>query len=238
MKAKFHLVFLFLLVPNLCFSATIISPNPPRIDGQSQLPFFPTGETGSRWQQVYGQQDFSTIAVGGGTITAIWFNGNVPFERTITNVQIFLSTTAEAPDSLSPVFAENIGFDETLVFGGPLVAQQVNGADPRFHWRIDLTTPFYYNPALGNLLLDVKKVGPFLHPPFPPPYGIEYSDSGTDRASAAFSSDVNSPTADTVMTRALLTMFSVTPIPEPNSVFLIAVAVALILLFLPTSRKA
>ena len=75
---------------------------------------------------------------------------------TLSNVIIQLSTTSrgdEGPGVLSPTFASNIGADVTTVYSGPLtITTTVPGT---FDYLVTFQTPFIYNPALGNLLLDV-----------------------------------------------------------------------------------
>jgi hypothetical protein len=67
------------------------------------------------------------------------------------NFQISLSTTSANWNTLSSTYANNIGPDNTMVFDGSL-AQPWTFGDTL---SISLTTPFLYNPADGNLLMDV-----------------------------------------------------------------------------------
>ena len=121
-------------------------------------------------QQVYGAQHFPAgIAL---LITELRFRpdrqyGNA-FNTIITNIQVRLSTTAKNPDGLSTTdglsatFANNIGADEVVVFSGALsMSSQFIGpptGPKNFDMVIPLTTPFIYNPAGGNLLLDVRNI--------------------------------------------------------------------------------
>jgi PEP-CTERM motif len=102
------------------------------------------------YQQVYAAADFGgpgtfeiaglefyhTIAVGGalnfGTFT------------------ISLSTTSAAVNGLdTAILSNNVGADNTVVFNGTLPALSSNVL------RFSLSSPFYYNSSMGNLLLDV-----------------------------------------------------------------------------------
>ena len=80
----------------------------------------------------------------------------------MSNVSIFLMTTANGPDALSTNFADNEGIDKTLVHSGPLSLSSANigsaGGPKAFDIVINLTTAFLYNPALGNLLLEVQNL--------------------------------------------------------------------------------
>ena len=128
------------------------------------------GDTGSlfplfssqpiRYQQVFGASQFSRLNLGGGLINRIAFRGHgpgVPFTGTVPQLQVNLSTTQKSPDGLSSTFADNVGSDDTQVFSGPFQSAVTFTGDPTdFEVVINFTTPFYYDPAKGNLLLDVR----------------------------------------------------------------------------------
>jgi hypothetical protein len=67
------------------------------------------------------------------------------------NWAISLSTTGKDWNTLSSTYSNNIGGNNTLVFNGNLSQPWVFGKT----LTINLTTPFTYNPADGNLLMDV-----------------------------------------------------------------------------------
>jgi acid phosphatase len=113
-----------------------------------------------RYQQVFDAAQFSRLNPGGGLINRIAFRGHgpgVPFTATVAQLQVNLSTTTKTPDGLSSTFAQNVGSDDTQVFSGPFQAAVTFTGDPtNFEVVINFTTPFYYDPAKGNLLLDVR----------------------------------------------------------------------------------
>jgi hypothetical protein len=79
---------------------------------------------------------------------------------TLPAVQINLSTTPKAPDGLSTTFASNVGNNDTVVFSGALsLSSAASGSPAAFDVLIPFTTAFFYNPAAGNLLLDVRNSG-------------------------------------------------------------------------------
>lgn len=82
------------------------------------------------------------------------------FSTIIGNIEIRLSTTTRVPDGLSLTYSENPGPDETLVYSGALsISSQFTGppGQPKnFDIIIPLQTPFLYNPAAGNLLVDLR----------------------------------------------------------------------------------
>ena len=110
----------------------------------------------AEYQQVYANSQFT---VGTFTITKLVFyntqrNGGA---ATLTSGTwtISLSTTSATPATLSPTFAANIGADNRQVFSGNLSQPWAFGNT----LTITLSTPFTYNPSLGNLLMDVVASG-------------------------------------------------------------------------------
>jgi hypothetical protein len=103
------------------------------------------------YQQVYSSSQFS----GPITITNLeFFNTEHDAGATAMpsgNWKISLSTTSADWNTLSSTLASNIGADNTLVFDGNLSQPWTFGKT----LSITLSTPFTYNPADGNLLMDV-----------------------------------------------------------------------------------
>jgi len=118
------------------------------------------GANTMRYQQVYATSQFGAVPTGGAYITAITFRlptGWGSFSNTLSAIQIDLSTTTNAPGGLSSTFAANVGTNDTTVFNGPVSLSSADiGSPPDFDILIPLTTPFFYNPSAGNLLLDVR----------------------------------------------------------------------------------
>jgi len=79
--------------------------------------------------------------------------------RTAT-LRIYASTTSRSVAGMSPTFSQNIGTNNTLVFDGtaPLSTQNLPGPGNirQFDIVYPFTTAFLYDPAAGNLLLDVQ----------------------------------------------------------------------------------
>ena len=162
-------VFIFVKPPTLL---VVVPDSNEFVEGDSvlSLPFNLSidGKSSMRYQQVYAASAFGTLFVPH-LITQISFRpdagaGGV-FSSTIDNVQINLSTTSREPDNLSPNFMSsefllNVGPDETEVFSGSLALSSSfagpSGGPKDFDIVIQLQQPFLYNPAHGNLLLDVR----------------------------------------------------------------------------------
>jgi hypothetical protein len=127
-------------------------------DAGNQFPLF--SDQPIRYQQVYNASQFSRLNSGGGLINRIAFRGHgpgTPFTGTVPQLQVNLSTTSKSPDNLSSTFADNVGSDDTQVFSGPLgTAVTFTGDATNFEVVINFTTPFFYDPNKGNLLIDIR----------------------------------------------------------------------------------
>ena len=142
------------------FSGPVVVPNEwstVQADTGNLFPLFSSQPI--RYQQVFDASQFSRLTAGGELITSIAFRGHgpgIPFTATVPQLQVSLSTTSKSPDGLSSTFADNVGADATQVFSGSLqTAVTFTGGPTDFEVVINFTTPFFYDPAKGNLLLDV-----------------------------------------------------------------------------------
>lgn len=179
---------------------------------------FDIGNITMRYQQVYGASDFAERIPQGGFITAIRFDiFDTVFDSTLPNLQINLSTTSKAVDGLSSVFAENLGLNNTRVFGPTSI--HLIGNQTGFVIKFALSTPFFYDPGAGNLLLDVRNRGGGLTSPF------SAANNSADTTSRVVALDVNSTSATYVDTGGLRTVFEVTPVPEPATSWLVGLGV-------------
>lgn len=112
----------------------------------------------ARYQQLNFAAEFDEISEPS-LITEVAFRAGPtanPFTHTVANLQLNLSTAAVTP--LSGSFATNVGSDDTLVYDGALA---MNVVSPKssvrpFEIVIPLETPFLYDPAAGDLLLDLR----------------------------------------------------------------------------------
>lgn len=71
-------------------------------------------------------------------------------------VQCDLSTTASLPMGLNSTFDSNHGPDRTSAFNGLLTVGPLVVQNLQFTHVMQLTTPFVYDPSLGNFLIDLK----------------------------------------------------------------------------------
>lgn len=83
---------------------------------------------------------------------------------TYGSTSIYLSYSPNSPNStdgplMSSTFANNVGMDQTLVFSGTNLSLTGAGCSGPgscpFDIGVSFTTPFYYDPSAGNLLLEM-----------------------------------------------------------------------------------
>jgi hypothetical protein len=192
----------------------------------------------SRNQQVYANTAFSPI-VGPELITEILFRPDAQFgaafSATIPNIMINLSTTQFAPDGLSPVFANNVGPNNTVVYSGPLTLSSMftgpPGGPKNFDINITLQSPFLYDPSQGNLLLDVKDFTNNAIPVFDAENVVGdsisriWNDSNVNADIGFFG---NGNPDDFSNSLGLITQFVFSPIPEPSTVSLLGIGLLLV----------
>lgn len=153
-----------------------------------------------RVQQVYSASEFPAGPI---KIRGFYWrpcadtNFGADFHAIIPNFQLNLSTTSKQPDQLSSTFTDNIGPDESVAFQGKLTVSShfVDGPGntKQFDIYVRLKHPFIYDPANGNLLVDIR------HDPAPSAtYVSEYgADDGGSRAVALDPSATTASFTDT-----------------------------------------
>jgi hypothetical protein len=216
--------------------------------GYPAQPAFGIPERPVRYQQVYDASAFTQLPPGGAFVTRMFFRSDcgVSWGPLVTNLQVSLSTTARRPDELSANFTENIGPDETIV-----ARLRMNYAPPgNYHpscptpqppSEVPLELPFWYDPARGNLLLDMRVSGvtPYPDDELPPTWWrfageeenwphnkLDAVSTAGDAISRAAAFSLESSTAEVLDTTGLWTMFQFSPLPalgvlyETNTVVL------------------
>jgi len=115
-----------------------------------------------RYQQVYSGLDFGFREALAITALSLRPFGTGPFSLSASAVEISLSTSRAAAPALSPVFAENLGLDRTVVYSGPLVlASGGRTGEPSadFDVALPMDRAFGYDPLDGDLLLELRLLG-------------------------------------------------------------------------------
>ncbi|MEY2408079.1 MAG: hypothetical protein QOF48_749, partial [Verrucomicrobiota bacterium] len=137
------------------------------------------------------------------------------FNATINDLQINLSTTLARGEALSTTFASNVGSDDKQVFRGSIALSSAFAGPPAgpkaFDIIIPLAVPFLYNPASGNLLVDLRnRSGSGVTP-------VDGASGNPDGASRVYSGNPESLTAAVGDTGAdiLQLVFDPTNAPPP-----------------------
>lgn len=161
---RVSVLFLFSLISVRCFAAIYVIPTANASAEGNSSDNAPLGSSEQHFQQVFNASMLTDIPAGY-QIVGLGFRVNggataVP-AQTVPRFDIRLSESLFAPGSLSSVFANNRGSDDTLVHSGQLVIQAgqfPGGSSPNAFGMIPFNgDPYYYNG--GNLLIEVAFQG-------------------------------------------------------------------------------
>jgi hypothetical protein len=234
---KYLIIIGLLVVPLLALHALdVITPNANALVEGDWNNGFPFSDFGSvHYQQVYDASQFTGLGTNGGMINFIGFryHGNYNTAPMLyISMSLSLSTTTKAVDNLSATFADNIGPDNATVYSGKYtIGVTPPPSDHQLHpWPfpmvITFTTPFFYNPTNGNLLVDMQWPYAELYAGVGPPW-IDAVEAAGDSVSRVFAVNNNVtyiPTNGTADTIGLVTLFGLTPknppIPRINNLLL------------------
>jgi hypothetical protein len=182
----------------------VVAPNALRtVQGDTGNLFPILSPSALRYQQVIDHGQFSGFAAGGEYITQIAFrvhSPGIPFTASGDSIQVNLSTTSKTPDNLSATFADNVGGDEKVVFPAAAVSFSTSVAGSpdgpqAFDLVLTFTTPFLYDPAKGNLLVDITNASGTSHSPAND-QEIDAVSTGGDSTSRVYNlGDATAPTA-------------------------------------------
>ena len=170
------------------------------------------------YQQVFSASAFKEFPPGGAFIFDIADRAFCDSAKSFiaSNVVLRFSTTLAAPDQLSKVFAQNVGFDETVVANHPTVEVAREGITCPHSVASDsylgLQTPFFYDPARGNLLLDLKVGSTSPNPQAP--RARDGVSVPADSVSSIAALSLTKPDADVLSTLGLIMKFRVLALPE------------------------
>lgn len=227
-------------------SAALVLPPEDEFPAGDAVNAFPIGGTRpGRYQQVYSGASFPDVPQI--LISAIAFRIDrvtqdrvaPQFEAFVQDVDFLLSTTPTGADELSRTYAENVGVDESLAFSGFLPLGILGPGAPddtsAFHVNVPFDEPFLFDPAAGNLLVEVRnRTGTNL--PFGNAIFFDAVDSGADGTSRVFEffdGDGAEVEVGQIDSLGLVTRFHVAVIPEPSPGLLVAIGI----LVLATGRR-
>jgi hypothetical protein len=230
MKASHLVAIASLVLASPALATTLIVPGPATGNAQAPTPFNYYGSSGSRVQEIYDSSFFSgaelingfSFRAYPGAAPSFFFGNSVD----ISDVFIQLSTTAAGDDESvslpSATFADNLGSDAKTVFSGALhLATAATGTGPQpFDYTVSFSQPVMYDPADGNLLLDVTI-----------PSGATVSGQGfgfltfdtvntiDDGIYSVVNISDGGAASGTLSTAGAITAFSVSsaPVPEPST---------------------
>src|SRR6185369_6726468 len=122
----------------------------------------PAGPASARWLHIHDASQFGALS-GPSFLTKFAYRPDRILgqsgPRSLT-LRIYASTTSRSVAELSTTFAENVGTNNTLVFDGTVNLTTGNLPGPgntrKFDYVFPFTTPFLYDPAAGNLVLDLQ----------------------------------------------------------------------------------
>jgi len=137
-------------------------------------------------------------------------------------IQINMSTTSKGPDSLSPVFVENVGLNETVVDTQTFIEGGFSsGVSPQpFATEFNFTQPFSYDPKSGNLLVEIRNYGGF----YMPGIGVASMDA-VDLPNDGVSilvGDFPDSASGSFFSRGFVMRLDYNIVPEPSSLALLA----------------
>jgi hypothetical protein len=131
-------------------------------DGNSFVTSPAGGPTSVHEMTLYDAAQFADLSGPSFLTRFAWRPDTIPGPsgpRSLT-LRIYASTTHRSVAGLSTTFAENRGTNNTLVFDGTLLWTTANLPGPGNTRQFDIvfpfTTPFLYDPAAGNLVLEMQ----------------------------------------------------------------------------------
>jgi len=169
--------------------------------------------------------------------------GAGPVDESFGSSSIYLSTSPNFANStsgplMSTTFASNIGPDNTLVYSGtPAALSDAGCSGPGvcpFDLSLSFTTPFYYNPANGSLLIELVASG-FVGTGQTD--AVEYTAPGGPIASVVESGSTTATTGTLNLGDSIIQLTYTSASPEPGS-WTLASAGALLLLWMGRRRQS
>jgi len=165
MKASYVVAIASLVFASPALATTLIVPGPATGNAQAPTPFNFYGSSGSRVQQIYDSSFFPgdelingfSFRAFPGAAPSLFFGNSVDISDVVIRLSTIAAGANESGSLPSATFADNLESDVTTVFSGALhLTTAATGTGPQpFDYTVSFSQPFMYDPADGNLLLDV-----------------------------------------------------------------------------------
>jgi hypothetical protein len=165
-KSRVGFAFILAVALGLCVitkvrAQPLVVPNELATEEGNTPIVVPPGDATFRYMLIYDASQFKALS-GPSFLTQFVFRHDATADdlgpRT-TIFRLYASTTRRSVVGMSTNFNENIGTNNTLVFDGTGMLATENLPGPGntrlFDIVTPLTTPFLYDPAAGNLVLDL-----------------------------------------------------------------------------------
>lgn len=171
-----------------------------------------------REHNLYPAADFASLPASHRWLSgfALRTDESTGFAYTATSAHLEIRLSTTPIDSLSATFADNVGPDQALVYSGPFTAIETASAPPGgprpFQQLLAFDTPFFYDWAAGNLLVEFRYVGFVRNPPVDVFNDVEFYGDGVNRLIASWTNQV---TADFVSDG--MNVFQFEFVPEPST---------------------
>ena len=143
----------------------VVVPNAMATNDGNTANLVPPGPAVLRLMQIFDASQFGALS-GPSVLSQLALRPDTipgPSGPRTQTLRIYASTTSRSVAGLSTTFADNLGPNNTLVFDGTWTQFTENLRGPGNTRKFDIvrpfTTPFLYDPAAGNLLLDIQISG-------------------------------------------------------------------------------
>lgn len=157
--------FLGLCVMTELRAQVVVVPNSLATNDGNGSATSPAGPASARWLHIHDASQFGALS-GPSFLTQFAYRPDRILGESgprSWTLRIYASTTSRSIAGISTTFAANLGTNNTLVFDGTVTVTTGNLPDPgntrQFDYVVPFTTPFLYDPAAGNLVLDLQIEG-------------------------------------------------------------------------------